>query len=589
MATTVGSIEYDVRLNLRNLQSDVKSAEKIVNSGNAEMEKSSKKAGGAMSAAYGAIAGVAATVANKAINSITGSIDQAIKRVDTLNNSSRTFSNMGIEASKSSKAVGNLEKSIKGLPTPLDSAIRGMTSLTATYGDVDKGQKVFSSLNNAILGFGGTAAQVDNAITQLSQLPMDGPLDAQTWNSLRNSGITPVLVAMAKESGMSVSEMKTAFGEGELTVQDFTDRLIDMNEKGGGGLTSLEDIAKDSTKGIGTGFANLQTSIVRGMAKIIESVGSENISNAITGLAVAFEGVLVAVVAVIKFIQDNSKVFQTLAIIIGSILTPAILAYTAATIVAGVQSLIAGAKMAAAWLLALGPIGLIIAVVAAAVGLIIANWDTVKGVVVGVWETIKNAVSSAFSWIKKNWPLVLAIITGPIGIAAALIIKNFDKIKSAVSGVWKWIKGVFGTIGSVAATIIKAPVNAIIGFAENTINGFIRAINGAIGSINNIPGVNIPTLGEMNIPKLAEGGIVKARPGGILANIGEGGQDEAVIPLDRLEKMLTNNSANMNVTVNMSGIMSSGKSDERAIANRMAKLINETVMAKTGKNAIVGV
>jgi actin-related protein len=33
--------------------------------------------------------------------------------------------------------------------------------------------------------------------------------------------------------------------------------------------------------------------------------------------------------------------------------------------------------------------------------------------------------------------------------------------------------------------------------------------------------------------QLAEGGIVKARPGGIQATIGEGGQDEMVIPLDR--------------------------------------------------------
>jgi hypothetical protein len=33
--------------------------------------------------------------------------------------------------------------------------------------------------------------------------------------------------------------------------------------------------------------------------------------------------------------------------------------------------------------------------------------------------------------------------------------------------------------------------------------------------------------------QLAEGGIVRAQPGGIQATIGEGGQDEAVIPLDR--------------------------------------------------------
>jgi inorganic pyrophosphatase len=36
------------------------------------------------------------------------------------------------------------------------------------------------------------------------------------------------------------------------------------------------------------------------------------------------------------------------------------------------------------------------------------------------------------------------------------------------------------------------------------------------------------------IPQLADGGIIKATPGGMLALIGEGGKDEAVIPLDRL-------------------------------------------------------
>jgi hypothetical protein len=35
-----------------------------------------------------------------------------------------------------------------------------------------------------------------------------------------------------------------------------------------------------------------------------------------------------------------------------------------------------------------------------------------------------------------------------------------------------------------------------------------------------------------NPPQLAEGGIIKARPGGMLATIGEGGRDEAVIPLE---------------------------------------------------------
>src|SRR5690606_26176362 len=106
----------------------------------------------------------------------------------------------------------------------------------------ERGQKVFSALNNAILGFGGTAAMVDNAITQLSQLPMDGPLDAQTWNSLRNSGLTPVLVAMGKEMGMSVSELKKDLSkDGTKTVEDFLNALVKLDKQGGGGLKSLEN------------------------------------------------------------------------------------------------------------------------------------------------------------------------------------------------------------------------------------------------------------------------------------------------------------------------------------------------------------
>lgn len=46
---------------------------------------------------------------------------------------------------------------------------------------------------------------------------------------------------------------------------------------------------------------------------------------------------------------------------------------------------------------------------------------------------------------------------------------------------------------------------------------------------------------------------------------------------------------NVTVNVSMSGVMTSSKSDERQIATRLAKLINEAVKSKTGKTAIVGV
>lgn len=241
----------------------------------------------------------------------------------------------------------------------------------------------------------------------------------------------------------------------------------------------------------------------------------------------------------------------------------------------------AAIAMAASWLLAMGPIGLIVAAIIGLTALIIANWDTVKKWLSSFWNWLKDTVSGAINFIKNNWQTILAILTGPIGLAVLFITKNFDTIKAAVQNVYNWIKGAFSTIAAIGTSILKGAVNSVLGFAENTINGFIRLINGALGAINKIPGVNIGTVGELHIPRLAEGGIVKARPGGILANIGEGGQDEAVIPLDQLDEIAgSGGGKGINITLNLSGIMSRSKADEREIARSLLKTINDELRAK---------
>jgi hypothetical protein len=75
--------------------------------------------------------------------------------------------------------------------------------------------------------------------------------------------------------------------------------------------------------------------------------------------------------------------------------------------------------------------------------------------------------------------------------------------------------------------------------------GFRAAINWVIGKWNglhfSIPSFSVfghtfggGTIGVPHIPQLADGGLVKSSPGGTLVNVGEGGQDEAVVPLDRM-------------------------------------------------------
>lgn len=70
---------------------------------------------------------------------------------------------------------------------------------------------------------------------------------------------------------------------------------------------------------------------------------------------------------------------------------------------------------------------------------------------------------------------------------------------------------------------------------------------------------------------LAEGGIVKARPGGIQATIGEGGQDEAVIPLDKAG-MIGGGNVTINVYGGLLGDQSSAHEFAVAVDKELFKL-----------------
>lgn len=220
------------------------------------------------------------------INLISGSIDGAVKRFDTLSNSSKVFKNMGFEAKDTQKAMDDLNDSITGLPTPLDEAVSGVQMLaTTTNGDLSKAQQVFSAINDAILGFGGNTADVNNAVLQLSQAFQSGKIDGMTWISMMNSQMGPTLNAMAKQMGITTDELKSGLSEGSISVAEFQDALIELDKEGGGGLESLQQIAQDATGGIQTSFQNMRTAVSRALEYVIGKFNE--LSVLITGNTIA--------------------------------------------------------------------------------------------------------------------------------------------------------------------------------------------------------------------------------------------------------------------------------------------------------------
>jgi hypothetical protein len=189
--------------------------------------------------------------------------------------------------------------------------------------------------------------------------------------------------------------------------------------------------------------------------------------------------------------------------------------------------------------------------------------DTFGEILLPVIDAIAPKLAEFSAWAQENPGLLKLVVGAFVGLTGAIVALNiamslnpitliaiaiagiigflviayarFETFRDIVDNVFKGIKTGFG--------ILKTYLETLLGVYKGIFNGFASIWNNTIGKVQiKIPDIKgLPGRGQSfgvpKIPMLADGGIVKASPGGTLALIGEGGQDEAVIPLDRMGSM----------------------------------------------------
>lgn len=156
-------------------------------------------------------------------------------------------------------------------------------------------------------------------------------------------------------------------------------------------------------------------------------------------------------------------------------------------------------------------------------------WDGIKA----IFDNVGGYFSQVWNGIKQIFANVGSFFTDSFNSAWNGVQKVFSNFTTFFSNIWESIKKTFSNVGTAIGNAItntvKTAINGVLSTAVKIINGFISAINVAIGIINAIPGVNIGKLSKLNVPQLEQGGVLKKGQVGLL----EGKGAEAVIPLER--------------------------------------------------------
>lgn len=415
----------------------------------------------------------------------------------------------------------------------LDKLVRGT-------GDVAKAQDLLGLALDISAGTGKDLGSVSDALSKAFNGQL-GPLKK----------LSPELAALIK-SGASTDEVFAALGK------TFSGQASTAANTTQGKMKSLGIQMGEFKESIGAIIAPLAMKLIPALQKFGD--WAQNHKTVIVVIAGVIAGIATAVLLV----------------------NGAMAAWNALQAVTAAVNAVTTASFSALWV-ATGAI-IILAVIAALVALQM-KFDifgkAVDGIKVG-FDIMWGAVKWVFDWIKDHWELLLAVLTGPFGLAALVVIKFKDDIIGFFSAIISWVTnnwklilavitgpfglafsailffkdsviGVFNGLKDLAGKIFdgvggafKGVINAVISNLERGLNFAIKGLNIILDGIDSAAGpwINFGSVPEVSLPRLASGGIVMSPT---VAMIGEAGP-EAVIPLNRAGGMGMGTTVNVTVT-----------------------------------------
>ena len=447
-----------------------------------------------------ALANLAANAVTKVTGDLNSLVSESIKASDAMDKFRSTMKFAGLDNSAIEKSAAAVKKYADDTVYDLD-VVANTTAQLAANGikDYDGLTQAAGNLNAVA---GGNADTFKSVAMVMTQTASAGKLTGENWRQLSDAipGASGKIQEALKKNGAYTGDFRKALEQGKISADEFNQAIMDL------GMTDVAKEAATSTKTIEGAIGNMKAGIVTSIMEIIDAIGKDRITGAITALGTFITNglgllkiIIPPVISALTWLFDLINRNQAIV----SAMAGAFIGFKAAlAIEKGINAVSAAlnafkaaqkaatlAQAALNAVMAINPFTIIVVAITALVALLIYLWHTNEGfrnAVKAIWEGIKAAFVQAWEAIKAAWAGAAEFFSG-----------IWSGIKSGVQGIVQWIaqtwsgavdvlKVVWDSISTAATTAWNFIIQSIMSVVQPFINTFVNGWNILKDGINGV-------------------------------------------------------------------------------------------------------
>ena len=210
---------------------------------------------------------------------VSGQMDSALKRMDTMSNYSRTMSAITGSSDQAEKSLEQLKGMTKGTAYGLDTAAQSLQNFVTRGLTTKQATALVGSWMDAVSFYGnGTNEQLYNVTDAIGKMLSKGKVEMDQLDRLTDAGINAVGI-YAAATNQSTASVQADLSKGKISAEQFIGTVSSAMEGGSKNVTSVADAAKKAGTTWTASIDNMKAAVTRGIVSVVDSINSSLTSN----------------------------------------------------------------------------------------------------------------------------------------------------------------------------------------------------------------------------------------------------------------------------------------------------------------------